>query len=146
MLWYTYCNPKLSQYQTTLIIIFHDWCKHHPLKFSLLMFCPGPKAAQYRDNESLWVTQLESRYNSQKFLSLGNPLASIFSFVRWGVLAGGLGSSFPTLKCSRGERHNLLTLTFGKSFYMLEFLWIIIKWPSVFLGATPYGSNTPAKA
>lgn len=88
---------------------------------------------------------LDHRSNSQKFLSLTNHLASVFSFLRIGVWTGWFGNSFSVLKFNRGERHNLPTLTFRKSFYMPDFLDIIFKWPSVFSSATWYSSNTHSK-
>lgn len=77
-----------------------------------------------RRQKACEFSSLDSRLSSPTFPSSANPLASVFSLV-W---AGWLGSSFPALKFSGGERHNLLALTFRKSFYMPEFRRIIIKW------------------
>lgn len=49
-------------------------------------------------------SSLDLRPRSQKFHSLANNLASIFSLVRWEVWTGWFGSCFPALRFSGGEK------------------------------------------
>lgn len=61
LLWCTYSNTILSQCPITLITISYDWYKPFSLKFSLLICCPGLRAADKRQrpvSEALWILGL----------------------------------------------------------------------------------------